>query len=201
MPQQELLRRAIDALEAAGIPYMLTGSLASSLQGEPRATHDIDLVVAIPAAAAEPLAAAFAPPDYYLDQQPILDAVAHRGMFNLLETGTGDKVDFRVLTDEPFDQMRFARRETQDIAGVRLHVSRPEDTILMKLRWAQMSGGSQKQFIDALRVYEVQFRRLDLRYLEQWAERLGVVDLWRQLRQEAKVAPPPTTLDDPSAQM
>lgn len=45
MSQQELLRIVIQALTQAGIDYMITGSLASSLQGEPRATHDIDLVV------------------------------------------------------------------------------------------------------------------------------------------------------------
>jgi predicted nucleotidyltransferase len=53
MSQQALLRRVVRALDGAGVPHMLTGSLASSLQGEPRATHDIDLV--IDAAGAEPL--------------------------------------------------------------------------------------------------------------------------------------------------
>lgn len=43
MPQQELLRTVIGQLEALGVPYKLTGSLVSSLQGEPRATHDMDV--------------------------------------------------------------------------------------------------------------------------------------------------------------
>ena len=47
MSQQALLTRIVETLDGAGIPYMLTGSVASSLQGEPRATHDIDLVVDI----------------------------------------------------------------------------------------------------------------------------------------------------------
>ena len=50
MPQQALLKRIVEALDGAGIPYMLTGSLASSLQGEPRASHDIDLVISSPPA-------------------------------------------------------------------------------------------------------------------------------------------------------
>ena len=49
MSQQALLKRVVEALDGAGIPYMLTGSLASSLQGEPRASHDIDLVISITA--------------------------------------------------------------------------------------------------------------------------------------------------------
>lgn len=47
MSQPNLLKRIIEALDAAGIDYMITGSVASSLQGEPRLTHDLDLVAAI----------------------------------------------------------------------------------------------------------------------------------------------------------
>ncbi|MGH9649097.1 MAG: hypothetical protein ACRD3I_01370, partial [Terriglobales bacterium] len=59
-------------------------------------------------------------------------------------------------------------------------------TILMKLRWAQMSGGSEKQFGDALRVYEVQYGLLDQSYLDTWATSLGVTEMLARLRSEAK---------------
>jgi hypothetical protein len=45
MSQQELLAKVIRTLEQLGIEYMVTGSIASSMQGEPRSTHDIDIVV------------------------------------------------------------------------------------------------------------------------------------------------------------
>ena len=47
MSQLELLENTVKALEQANIPYMLTGSLVSSFQGNPRSTHDIDIVVSI----------------------------------------------------------------------------------------------------------------------------------------------------------
>jgi hypothetical protein len=50
------------ALGGAGIPFMVTGSLASSLQGEPRATHDVDLVVAVSANDVPRLVASLAGP-------------------------------------------------------------------------------------------------------------------------------------------
>jgi len=68
-----------------------------------------------------------------------------------------------------------------------LVVSSPEDTILAKLRWAKLSGGSEKQFRDALRVYEVQHPNLDLVYLQQWALQLSVSYLWARLRNEAQI--------------
>lgn len=42
----DVLRRILQILESANIPYMLTGSFASSIHGSPRATQDIDLVIA-----------------------------------------------------------------------------------------------------------------------------------------------------------
>ena len=97
-----------------------------------------------------------------------------------------DKVDFWLLTDDAFDLVRFDRRYVERFEGTRLPVSRPEDTILMKLRWAAMLGGSDKQFVDSLRVYEVQHGRLDEAYLDRWAETLGVTASLRRLRAEAE---------------
>jgi hypothetical protein len=186
MSQQELLKRVVVALDAAGIPYMITGSIVSSLQGEPRSTHDIDVVVSLTPAGAEQLMGAFPPPDFHLDAHAVDEAIARRDMFNLLDVVGGDKVDFWILTDDAYDRERFARRQAEPVAGLMLFVSRAEDTILQKLRWSELSGGSEKQFTDALRVYEVQFGRLDLGYIDRWAKGLGVQALWDRLRREAK---------------
>ena len=97
---------------------------------------------------------AFPSPEFYLDENSIRKALADRSMFNLIHVKEGDNVDFWMLTDEEFDRSRFSRRREELIFGTRLYVSSPEDTILTKLRWSRLSGGSEKQFIDALRVYE-----------------------------------------------
>lgn len=186
MSQSELLKRVAAVLEREGVPFMLTGSYVSSIQGEPRASHDIDLVVQITPAAARTLVNAFPPPDYYLDEIAVREAIASQSMFNLLDAAGGDKVDFWVLTDEAFDQSRFARRTMEEVEGMRITVSRPEDTILMKLKWCDMSGGSEKQFGDALRVYEVQLSALDQEYINRWAEHLGVTALIDRLRTAAR---------------
>jgi hypothetical protein len=74
--------------------------------------------------------------------------------------------------------------------GLRFPISTPEDTILMKLRWAAQSGGSEKQVLDAIGVYEVQAGALDERYLDDWAERLGLQDSLARVRAEAKPIAP-----------
>jgi hypothetical protein len=186
MSQQALLKRAVEALGVAGVSYMLTGSLVSSLQGEPRATHGIDLVIEVDDSDVPRLLQTLAAPDLFLDGAAVAAAVHERTSFNLIEPLTGDKVDFWPLTEDPFDGARFARREWVATLGLRLAVSGPEDTILMKLRWARESSGSEKQLTDALRVYELQAARLDADYLNEWADRLGVDDLLTQLREQAE---------------
>jgi hypothetical protein len=186
MSQQELLKKVIQVLNQAGIQYMITGSVVSSLQGEPRSTHDINMLIAIQKSVAKRLVEAFPPPNFYLDEDNILDAINRQSMFNLIDLNTGDKVDFWILTDEPFDQSRFLRKISEEFIGLKMLISSPEDTILAKLRWAKLSGGSEKQFTDALRVYEVQYGKLDIDYLEQWAKKLNVESLWKRLVEEAE---------------
>ncbi|NCA76864.1 MAG: hypothetical protein EOM90_11055 [Alphaproteobacteria bacterium] len=185
MLQPELLNNLFAVLNENQIDYMVTGSIVSSLQGEPRATHDVDIVVNIRTLAIPAMIAAFPPPQYYLDPHSMEDAIRHRSMFNLLDTNEGDKIDFWILTDEPFDLSRFERKYEENVFGFKMKISKPEDTILAKLHWAKLSGGSEKQFTDALRVYEVQYGNLDLNYLLYWVNHLQVSELWNKLTEEA----------------
>jgi hypothetical protein len=186
MSQIDLLRHVVSILEEAGIEYMITGSIASSLQGEPRATHDLDVVVEIRDVDVPVVLAAFPQPRFYVDREAIREAIRTGGMFNVIDVAEGDKVDFWMLTDEPFDLSRFSRRLRERALGIEFDVSSPEDTILAKLRWSQLGGGTSKPYLDALRVYEVQNEILNHLYLDDWANRLGVVALWDRLRLEAE---------------
>ncbi len=162
---------------------MLVGSMVSSLQGEPRSTHDIDMVVQITQEAGEQLVEAFPLPDYLLDPFAVRAAIGSGGkMFNLLDNVGGDKVDFWVLRSDPYKRAAFDRRIDANLFGIHVSVQTPEDTILSKLHWAMNIGGSEKQFTDALRVYELQYGRLDVPYIAEWSTRLGVDDEWKRLQ-------------------
>ncbi len=187
MSQSQLLRHVVAVLEAAEMPYMITGSTVSSLQGEARSTHDIDVVVGVRPAAISALIAGFPSPRFYLEEQAIRDAVAQFGMFNVLDSEGGDKVDFWVLKPDRFDLSMFHRRYKETGAGIEMWVSQPEDTILSKLRWAKMCGGSEKQMGDCRGVYEVNYPHLDQEYLRTWAKELEIEDLLLRVQREAQV--------------
>ncbi len=106
-------------------------------------------------------------------------------MFNVLDTTNGNRFDFRLVTGDAFDQSRFSRKQVELFNGVSMYVSAPEDTILMKLKWSIMSGNSEKQFNDALRVYELQYQLLDMHYIDIWVRHLNVHEIWKRLESEA----------------
>jgi hypothetical protein len=185
MQQPELLTYVAELLDANEIPYMVTGSVVSSYYGEPRVTHDIDIVLELEARLAQPFAGAFTPPQFYVNPDSVREAVERRSMFNLIDTTSGNKVDFWLLTFDAFDASRFARRRRVPLFGTDVAVASPEDAILSKLRWAKLSGGSVKQLTDAIRIFELQHPNLDQTYLLKWVEALEVGVEWQQLLSQA----------------
>ena len=160
---------------------MLTGSIVSSLHGEPRLTHDIDFIVSIPPASVSTLVQKFQMPDYYLDPDSIQEALRHDGTFNLIEVHTSQKADFYILTGTAYDQTRFARRQNIQFLDREITVASPEDSILSKLDWAKRCGGSEKQMLDVQHVYARKKKTLDVSYIEKWAATLGITELWQQI--------------------
>lgn len=166
----------------AGIDYVVTGSVVTSVYGEPRFTQDADIVVAPDAPLGGALARAFEPPRYYVDAQDV-DASLKEGMIcNLIDTETAKKVDFHPLKPEPFERSLFDRRRKVIYGDVEVWFPSPEDAILSKLRWARATGDGERHLRDARGVYEVQGAALDEEYLQRWAESLSVSDLYAGIK-------------------
>ncbi len=178
MSQQELLVKTVGALNAAQIPYLITGSVASTYYGEPRSTHDIDFVVRLDKKQIVQLSGAFPEPAFHFDVDAANEALRSQSMFNIIDVLGGDKIDVWMLTSTPFDHSRFARRREAKLAGVQVFLPSPEDVILAKLQWARIAGGSDKQMNDAAGVYEVQRETLDSVYLTEWIDKLDLTAFW-----------------------
>ncbi len=178
--QADFLARLTTKLSAAGIPFMLVGSVAASYHGHPRSTFDIDLVVE----AGEEALCRFARSlgdGYYVDEHAIRDAVRRRSVFNIIDEASGFKADLIVRKDRPFSRAEFGRRVRARIMDRSVELATPEDVILSKLEWSK-TGASERQFADALQVARTQGKSLDLEYVEKWAEELGVGDLWDKIK-------------------
>jgi len=171
----EVLQDAANRLEQAGIPYMLTGSIALSYYARPRMTRDIDLVAELSGRDSKSVAALFAP-DYYASEVDIARAIAGEGMFNVLHLAHLVKLDFIVRKDNPYRRHEFGRRQRVRMPGFEAWIVSREDLILSKLAWAKDSG-SEMQLRD---VQALLADGADRKYLERWAQELSVTDLLRK---------------------
>jgi len=185
MSQFRLLEEVVKKLKLSNIPYMLTGSIVSSLQGVPRSTHDIDIIISISEEDIEKIISNFPEKDFYFKKETIKDAVSKKSQFNIISQRFGDKIDFWLLTDSEFDRIRFSRRQKIEFMGFDIIVSSPEDTILEKLYWSKISGGSKKHYLDALKVYEIQQETLDMNYMVKWSRKISVSRIFRNMKNEA----------------
>ncbi len=133
MSAPDAFRRAIEHLDRAGIPYMLTGSAASSFHGVPRATQDIDLVIAPTAEQLRAFVGDLSKGAYYASLDAALDAQRQRSQFNVIDMKTGWKLDLIIRKSRPFSIAEFERRAPVDVHGLRLFVASAEDVILSKM--------------------------------------------------------------------
>src|SRR5512133_1478972 len=114
----ELLARVAALLGAAGIPYMLTGSFASTLFGSPRTTQDIDIVIDPTLGTLEKLLHALPDSEYYVSREAAREAYGAEGMFNVVDFATGWKVDLIIRKQRAFSQEEFRRRRPVEMLGI-----------------------------------------------------------------------------------
>ena len=179
MSLAELLATTIARLEHAGVPYMITGSVASSYHGEPRATRDLDIVIDPDPGGLARLVGDLEAGGLYVDAEAADRALADRTQFNAIDAGTGWKVDFLVRKDRPFSRQEFARRLRANLLGVSGWIASPEDTIVAKLEWAA-AGGSERQLTDVAAMLDIGGDSLDLAYVRRWVADLGLQEEWSQ---------------------
>ncbi len=177
--QLAVLKLLTARLDAAGLSYMITGSIAAGLYGQPRMTRDIDLVVALHPPHARLLAELLGS-EFVCDVETIREAIAARRMFSVVHREALQKVDFIVRHDREYEREKFVRRRRIDVDEQPMWVISPEDLVLSKLVWAKDSR-SELQFRDVRNIIALQ-PGLDWPYLERWALRLTVAGLLAEFR-------------------
>ena len=184
---RDLLERIVPALQQAGVPFMVAGSFASTAHGLPRATQDLDIVIDPTGKSLAALLALLAPEVYYVDADVARDAFRTHGMFNVIDHATGWKIDFIFRKDRSFSEQEFERRRPITLLGVEVSMASAEDTIVAKLEWSKLGGGSERQRRDIAGMLATVGDELDYGYIERWLSELDLSDEW-ELAKQTQVA-------------
>lgn len=175
----------IAALDELGLRYLVGGSVAGTVFGEPRTTLDTDLVVELGFEDVDSLAERLEG-EFYLDRVLMREAVDARRSFNLIHLATTYKVDVFVPPAEGLHLVKWERRRLirlQEDLAREVWITDPECLVLQKLDWHRAGGGvSDQQWRDILGILKVQGSGLDLEFLRHWGGELGLeADLERAL--------------------
>jgi hypothetical protein len=187
----EGLLRLLEVFDRLEIAYMIGGSGASSVHGLVRTTGDIDMVARIGLQDVRSLGTELRQ-DFYIEEEQVRTALEHSRSFNVIYLRNSYKFDIFPLTADRYQQVQFGRRRHEMSSlfpgePLEIAVATPEDVILSKLRWFHMGGKvSEQQWHDVLGVIAVQGDELDLGYLREWAEYLGVRSLLEKALAESR---------------
>ncbi len=195
-------------LDAQAIPYLIVGSVAAVVHGEYRTTRDIDVILNLAPGDVRGLVDGLRK-DFTFLPSDITDAlvrlpearadVAQRASFCAYDTATGFQIDVYLSSGRPFEVAQFQRAQIVEIPGElggTLRVASAEDTVLAKLEWYTLAP-SDRQWRDVQAILRVQDDALDVAYVRQWADALGLAEL---LEWALKGQQPPQRGDEPRQQ-
>lgn len=179
----EIFSGVLTHLEDEKIPYMIVGSVACAIYGDPRLTHDLDLVIDIPASRAADLTNSFKATEFYIPPINVIqEEINSRGQFNLIHLQSGYKIDIVIRKPNAHGIAEFERRKKVEFwPGLKAEVASPEDVIIKKLQFYK-DGGSEKHLRDIAGI--LRNTPIDAQYIESWISQLELKQEWLAAQQK-----------------
>lgn len=176
MTELDLIGLFVRPLEASGIPYMVTGGVASVIYGDPRFTRDVDIVLSLKGPDVERFDAVFSEDEFYTPPMEALRREAARprhGHFNVIHRDTALRADIYLLGDDPLHAWGFDRRSPLLVGTSSISIAPIEYVILRKLEYFTKSG-SDRHVRDVAMMLRISGDSANGADLDSWIERLGL---------------------------
>ncbi len=177
----EVLKIVTARLNEAGLPYMISDSVAANYYTIPRMTRDIDMVIELRHDSIDKFVSLFGA-DFYLDKETVAREVSRQGMFNLIHNQYVIKIDFIVKGSTPYQQAAFSHRKEVLIEQSSMWFISAEDLIISKLLWAKDSH-SEMQLRDVANLAGT-VGGLDTGYINRWVRELGLEQIYKEANNE-----------------
>jgi hypothetical protein len=172
----------IRKFNSLNIQYMTTGSVAGIVYGEPRLTHDIDIVLKIFGDHASQICKIFPPDEFYCPPEEVIRTEScreSRGNFNIIHHETGFKADIYLIGKDPLHLWAFAKRRKIEINGEPVFFAPPEYVVIRKLEYYK-EGGAEKHIRDIKGILSVSKDIIDINELHEKISSLGLDNFWNK---------------------
>lgn len=183
MLEPDLIELFVFPLNRLGIRYLVSGSVAAMLYGEPRVTHDVDLIVFLRADDILRLGSVFPAPEFYVPTADVIVAEMareRRGHFNIIHADSGLKADFYLANRDELHAWAFRNVKEYSIGQNTVKLAPPEYVIVRKLEYFR-EGGSEKHLRDIRAMLNVSGPQINRAELDQWIQRQGVSAEWQKI--------------------
>ena len=184
MPEANLFLLFTRPLNRLGVPYMVSGSVAVIIYGEPRLTNDVDLVAVLGREHIALLSEAFPTAEFSCPPPEVIAVEAARdlrGHFNIIHHETGFKADVYLSGRDPLHAWGLARARRLDVEGDLLVVAPPEYVILRKLEYFR-EGGSEKHVRDIRSMLDTSPELVEQAELERLIDMRGLREVWQRVQ-------------------
>jgi hypothetical protein len=183
MPEPDLIKLFVGPLQSESIRYFISGSVAAMLYGEPRVTHDIDLVVFLRASDVVKLPKLYPSPEFYVPPPEVIAAEVARqqhGCFNVIHADSSLKADFFTANRDELHAWAFRNLKHYPAQSMEVSLAPPEYVIVRKLEYFR-EGGSDKHLRDIRGMLNISGEQINRTDLEEWIRRRGVETEWKRV--------------------
>ena len=184
MQEHDFIAMFAEPLERARIDYMVTGSVAAMFYGQPRMTHDIDMVVNIGASQIEMIRLAYPETTFYCPPiETIQQEISRetRGHFNIISLETSAKADIYPVGNDPLHRWAMKRVQTVELEGQAVRIAPPEYVILRKLEYFR-EGHSEKHLRDIQEMLGMSANQIDKTWLDTHISQRGLCEIWTHMQ-------------------
>jgi len=157
--------KTIRLLKETKTPYLLIGGLAASLLGEARITNDADFIIAINDEKLKTFLKKAKERGFKFPEKKLWETFSLKGIFRLFCKGL--HVDF-IRASTELEKEAFERKKKTKLFGKIISIPSPEDMILFKI-----IPGREIDLIDIKRILTRHWKRIDRKYLENWAMKIS----------------------------
>lgn len=184
MQEPNLFAIYTDILKKNKLEYFISGSVAAIVYGEPRLTHDIDLIISLNNNNITKFVDAFPSDLFYCPPKEVIKTEikrTSRGHFNLIHQETGFKADVYLIGQEILQKWALENKIKINFAGSDIFLAPVEYVIIKKLEFYK-EGHSQKHIEDIKNILINSEHLINFTFLNKNIKSMGLEEVWKLAR-------------------